>query len=147
MIGSKELFLELQEQMANEITNYENGNISVLDCLISLKEKKTVCENILNEVKEFESKYIDEITFQSDQYKERYNGFKIEVRNGRKNYDFSKIKEIIIAESNVKELKDYYKKAYEMKMKGVLMASEDGEEIELPEMSVSKSSVIVKAIS
>lgn len=146
MKGSKEYFLEMQDEMVNTISQYENGSVNVLDCLIELKKSKKIAENIFEMVKDFESKYLDEITYNADQYPNGYKGYKIEVRNGRKFYNFSNIDEYNKAKEALKDIEEKYKMAFQMKLKGTLMANEDGEELDIPEMSISKSSIVLKEI-
>ena len=143
MVGSKEMYMDMQQELAATITDYENGNIGVLDALTSLRTKRVWLEDGLSIIKDFESGAISEIAESAKEYQGKYNGFTIEVRQGRKTYDFSKIDEIKIAKANVKELEDYYKKAFEAKQKNILTASEDGEEIQLPELKYGKSYAIV----
>ena len=146
MIGTKDIYLDMQEQIAKEITDFEQGNIGVLDALTSLRSIKENLETGISYIKEFESQHTAEIEKEAREYEGKYNGYAIEVRQGRKIFDFSRIPEVKIAEANVKELKDYYKKAFEAHQKDILMADSDGVEIQLPELNYSKPSVVVKKL-
>ena len=143
---TKDMFLDMRDAMQEQVNKLENGYGNVLDVLIEFKEIRSQAAELDALAKAFESEYIDDITHLSSEYPDGYNGYKIEVRGGRKTYDFSKCQEVTQKESELKSLKEYYKNAFNMRIKGTLLATEDGEEIELPELKIGKSSVVLKAL-
>lgn len=144
MGATKELYGQMQDQLMQQVADYENGRVGVLDAFTSLREARTELEMGLEIIKSFEAQYYDEIAQEAKDQDGQYNGWSIEVRAGRKIYDFSGIEEIKIAEANVKELKDYYKKAFEAHQKNILMADQDGQEIDLPEIKYGSSYIVAK---
>lgn len=144
MIGAKELYHEMQDELMSTVESYQNGQLGTLDTLINLRDKRELLEQGLEIIKEWEKENYEEIDMAAKEAGGEYNGYKIEVRQGRKMYDFSKIEDIKIAEANVSELKDYYKKAFEAYQKNILTAKDTGEEIQLPELKYGAGSIVVK---
>lgn len=125
------------------VQRYEDGQLGVLDVLTDLRQSRQELETALEIIKGFEDEYLEEIELAAKAYGGTYKGWAIEVRQGRKIYDFSKIKDIKIAKANLKELEDYYKEAFEARQK-FMIADNDGAEIDLPEVKYAKPSVIVR---
>lgn len=144
MGATKELYTEMQDQLMQQVAEYEQGRVGVLDAFTSLREARSELEMGLDIIKSFEDQYYDEIAHEAKEQGGQYNGWEIEVRSGRKIFDYSGIKEIRIAEENVKELKAYYKQAYESHQKDIVIADKDGAEIELPELKYGKPSIVAK---
>ncbi len=146
MGATKELFIQMQDELVNTCDAVENGDINVLDAVIELRKQKQFHEEMLKEIKNFETQYSDEIEQEATANQNEYRGATFEFRAGRKTFDFSKIKEVKIAKDNVKELEQKYKQAFEMKQKGMTAIDESTGEIitELPTVKYAKSSIIVK---
>lgn len=117
-----------------------------LSAVIELRKEREHLENSLALIKEFEAENYDLIQNEAEKYQNQYKGFKFEFRNGRKTYDFKAIPEWQSAEKYKKEIEAKYKSMLEAKIKGAPHAniSEDGEELPLPEIKYSKSSLIIK---
>lgn len=144
MIGSKELQEQLQEKLSYEMQMAENGDSNYLDCLIELEEVKSVCDKCIQDIKDWKSENGAEISGDAINYNNEYKGYKIELRNGRKIFDYSEIKEIADKKTEIKELENKAKLAFEAKQKGILNIDEDGVEIQLPAVKYTASSIIVK---
>lgn len=144
MIGSKELREQLQEKLSYEMQMAENGDSIYLDCLIELEQIRSVCERCSQDIKEWKSEKEAEISGDAINYNNQYKGYKIELRNGRKIFDYSGIKEITEKKNEIKELENRAKVAFENRQKGILNIDEDGCEIELPIVKYTASSVILK---
>lgn len=146
MRGSKEIYEELQQKLSYELNCLEEGHVSCLDVLIELESDRNYLEKHLDDIKRFKDEYKDQIESESSSYQGEYKNHKIEVRAGRQNFNYKGIKAISEKEKELKNLQEKAKQAFVAKQKGVLPVSLDGEEIEIPEVSYSKSSVIVKQI-
>jgi hypothetical protein len=143
---TSEMHIEMQNELFNTIRRAEEGEITMLDALISLEGERKQLEISLEIVKSFKNDHINEISDEAGDYKEGYKGYIIEVRNGRKVYKYDSIPEWQRADAIKTEVEGRYKAMLDAKIKGVAYAniSEDGEELPLPEISYSKSSIILK---
>jgi len=120
------------------------GDIEFIDCLVRLRSKKQRLTEAVDFIKAFEEEYFSEIStsiMDNDFY---YRGKKIEVRNGGASFIYSHIPEISIKEAELSSLKEKYKSYYNVVQKGGKVATEDGEEVVMPEIKYRKSSIIVK---
>ncbi len=145
MSKTKELFIGMQDELINTFNAYENGDINVLDAVIYLREQKAFHEEMLKNIKDFESENQHEIELEANANQNEYKGAKFEFRAGRKTFDYSKIEEVATAKNNVKELEQKYKSAWENHQKGLVpVDAETGEILQLPEMKVGKSTMVVK---
>ena len=144
MIGSKELHEQLQEKLFYEMQLAQNGESNYLDCLIELEQIKKVCDQCTQDIKDWKSENEFEISGDAINYNNQYKGYKIELRNGRKTFDFSGIKEIDQKKKEIKEMELKAKSAFEARQKGILNIDEDGAEIPLPTVKYSASSIILK---
>jgi hypothetical protein len=93
-------------------------------------------------VKEMEELAQDE----ADLYEPRFEleGFEFEKRNGRTMYDFKHIQQWQELDNARKDLENDLKNALKLKGK-IQMADEDGAEIELPKVSYTKDSLLIKS--
>lgn len=146
MKGSKEFYEELQQKLSYELQCLEEGHVQALDVLIELESDRYYLGKYLEQIDQFKTEYQDQIESESNSYQGQYKGHKIEVRQGRQMFNYKGIKEVAEKENELKELKEKAKQAFIAKQKGMLPVSEDGEEIELPEVSYAKSSVVAKKI-
>lgn len=146
MNNLNDLHAEQQDQMLNVINDVNNGDLPVLDALIYLEQQRKKLELSLEIAKAFKDDFFERIAEQAEEYKDGYNGYKIEVRNGGKIYSYKNIPEWVKAEQKKKDIEAKYKSALEAKLKGNAYAgvSEDGEELPMPEISYRKSSIVLK---
>lgn len=139
-----ELHIQMQDELINQINLEENGECSVLDTIIYMRKERAFHEEMLNNIKKFETQKIDSIQTEAEQYQNEYKGAKFEFRSGGKTFDYSNIREVQEEEEKLKALKEKYKSAWEMKQKGFEPVTEDGEILELPIPKYRKDSMIVK---
>lgn len=149
---TKELFAELreqdphhiiQDQLMSIIGGVEDGNVSVLDGLIEVKQHQEHLENSLELVKAYKDQNFDMIEAEAKEHEGLYRGFEVGVRNGGRYFTYKRIKKWQEIEAEKKRIEEQAKQAFLNKEKGLLTATQDGEEIELPEVNYRKSSVIV----
>jgi hypothetical protein len=138
---SKDNFFEMrQQELAHFVEQVEQGQTSALIAYAHLKRTaeeyskaiSQIEDNAMNEAHNFGEK-----SFETQ-------GFKFEIRNGAKRFDYSGIDEWKAQRDALKETEERYKAAFIARQKGLLTASEDGEELQLPEMKVSKDSLVLK---
>ena len=138
---SKEMFFQMREQeVAHLLTEVEEGNVAALSTYGNLKK----CQALYAEA----IKQIEGIAFnEADLYSEKTfqdSGFLFEKRNGGIRYSFKHIEEWQDLDNQKKEVEAKSKQAYLAMQRNLLVGTEDGEEIEMPKVSYSKSSLIVK---
>lgn len=151
---SKELFFDLQQRMANEFDNVENGNTSSLDALLYMRDIKDLCEKTMEIAKSFEDQFAETIQNESAQYGNVYKGHEIKMVNGRKMYGFKSIAEVNQLEQQLKLTKDKYQNAFEGYQKGVVQTANDNDKLmwidetgelkPFPELTYGKSYITVK---
>lgn len=151
---SKELFYDLQEQMASKFNDVEFGDVSALDTLLYMREIKDYCEKTIEVAKQFEEQFSDLIAKESESFGNIYKGHEIKLVNGRKMYSFKMISEVESIESQLKQTKEKYQKAFEGFQKGIVQTvqendktywiDDNGELKEFPELSYGKSYLTVK---
>lgn len=144
MIRTKELHIAMQDEMMNTVHRAENGEISMLDALIRLEENRKNLENTLAIAKSFKDDHFDEIQSESLDYPDGYQNHTIEIRNGGRTFNYKKIPEWQKHEKALKDCEAKHKQAFLSKEKGMMIASEYGEEMVMPEVVYRKSSIIVK---
>ena len=129
-----------ESEIVHLLTEVEEGNISALDVYAIFKQSKDLIDEAIKQVEvsaQREAEMYSEKTFSQ-------SGFVFEKRNGATRYSFNHIPEIAKLKQDLKFAETKYKHAFLSKQKGLLTASEDGEEIILPKVSYSKDSLIVK---
>src|SRR5699024_9102473 len=119
------------------INQYREGEISLLDATIELREIRKAHEAEIEMIKAFEYDNLQEF----EQYKgESYMGFEFTVVNGRKTYNFKEIPEWNEATAEVKKIEAQAKLAFDMfQSTGSRPKTEDGEILPLPEINYGKS--------
>ena len=123
------------------VSDVEIGNINPLDAFAIFKKM----EAMFNDAKKsIDSLAIDEAeTFGESSFS--HNGQKYEVRNGATRYSFKEIPEWIEANNNLKQIEEKYKTAYKNRQMNLSSLDETtGELLQLPTVTKSKSSLIVK---
>ena len=138
---SKELFFEMREQeVAHLLTEVEEGNIAALSTYGNLKKCQALYAEAIKQIEENafnEADLYAEKTFQD-------SGFIFEKRNGGIRYSFKHIEEWQDLDNQKKEVEAKSKQAYLAMQRNLLVGTEDGEEISLPKVTYTKSSLIVK---
>jgi len=142
---TSEMHLQMQDQYMNAVNDAEIGNVGHLDTFIFLEEERKLLEQSLAIIKSYKDENLDLIEKEANEYgKEGYKGYKVEVRNGGRLFDYKHIPEWQERKESLSECEEKHKQAFIAKEKGLLTASEDGEEIVMPEVSYRKSSIILK---
>lgn len=75
-----------------------------------------------------------------------YKGYKFELRQGGRSYSFKNIKAWSDKQKEIKEIEERYKAAFSSYEKGLMTADENGEEMELPEVTYRSNSLIIKKL-
>jgi len=156
MSRSKDLFMEIREELLNTHNQVIEGELSNLDGLIKMREAKKQAETILEDVKRFEDERLQEISNEAEANGGKYCGLEIKMMNGRKLYSFGHISEIKEIEAQAKEQKDRFQNAFESFQKGLIQTTDvdgvlhwidDNGELHLfPELNYGKSFLMVKEI-
>lgn len=135
---SKEIFMQMQEEFLDTCDEFENGNISALDCAVMFKNDNDYFEQLINERKSFLDENKQEIESESSQYgKEGYKGFIFSVQQ-RKTLDFKNIAEISNLKEKIKDIESKGKLALQLIEKGVEpLDVTTGELLPVPEFKVT----------
>lgn len=141
---SKELFQQLQDEFVAKCQKVEDGEMPILEAVLAFRWQKKECEAYIEAVKAFEQEHEEHILAQIEYNSGSYKGAKFEIRSGGRTFNFKRIREWQIASDNLKEIEDKYKSAFINKEKGLLPVDENGELLELPEVSYRKDSIIIK---
>lgn len=141
---SKELFQQLQEDFVAKCQKVEDGEMPILEAVLAFRGQKKECEAYIEAVKAFEQKHEEQILTQIKYNAGSYKGAKFEVRSGGRTFNFKGIREWRIAAENLKEIEDKYKQAFISKEKGLIPVDDNGELLDLPEVSYRKDSIIIK---
>jgi hypothetical protein len=126
------------EQIQTQVNEVLEGNIDALQTYGELKELETVLKLALEQVYEVaisEAEKEDK-TFQ-------HAGFRFERRNGATRYSFKHIPQWNDLTNQVRDFEATCKAALKVQGK-IQTATNDGEEVPLPIVTVSKDSLIVK---
>jgi len=144
MKGSKEYIEEMQQEFVNKIMEYDNGDSDLLETLIAFEECRKPLEECVNLIKDFKYQNLLNINVASLDYPDGFKGYDISIRNGGRMYNYKDVAEWQTYDNAKKECEERLKQAFISKEKGLLVASEDGEEIELPTITNRKDSVVIK---
>ena len=138
---SKDLFYELRSQeIAELVEKAENGEIYALRVYAELKRTSDL---LIDAIKQIEPIAINEARMQDKPSFEVY-GNNFQLRNGSTLYKYDKIAIWSEKKAELKSIEEKSKMAYIAFSKGLLTADEFGEDIEFPEISYTKDSLIVK---
>ena len=133
----------MKEKIDYIITSYYEGDNDILDALLQLKKYEDELNECLDWIKHFKNENENQIDAAASMHNNIYKGFEIKYRSGGMMYDFSNLQEYNIAKFNLKEIEEKYKQAYLSKTKGLLPISEDGEELNLPDVKHRKGSIVI----
>lgn len=141
---SKELFIQMRGAVLETVQSYDNGDTNILDACIEMKKLQHEAEEMVSTCKAFFRDNIDGIQAASEAVGKTYKGYSFQVNAGRKSWNYSAIPEIVEASNKVKELQGKYQAYFNVKFKGGVPLSEDGEVMPLPTLSYGSSSVTIK---
>ena len=117
-----------------------------LEALLRLRRDRYQLQDSLKMIEEFESDNLEAIAHEADGWGGQYDGHDIQVRSGGMTYSYKNIPEWQQAQAALKAVEGKYKSFFDASQKGALMATEDGEEIPLPEVSYRKSSIVIRKL-
>ena len=129
-----------ENEVAHLLTEVEEGNLNALDVYAMLKQSKNLFDESIRQIEPLAQSFAElytEKTFNQ-------SGYTFEKRNGSTRYSYNHIPEIFELKQQLKYAEAKYKHAFLSKQKGLLTASEDGEELVMPKVSYTKDSLIVK---
>ena len=138
---SKQLFFKMREnEVAHLLQEVEEGNISALSTYGNLKR----CHALYAEaIKQIEPTAHDE----SNNYSEKTfsdSGFVFEKRNGGIRFDYKHIQAWQEAVKVKKDVEEKCKLAYQALQLKLLVGTEDAEVVDIPRVTYSKDSLIVR---
>ena len=153
---TSELHLQMQDYLMSVYNQVEEGELSNLDGLITLRQNREELEKSLEIIKEFETNRLENIANEAMEYPKGYKGFQITQTNGRKMFSFKGIRDIEEIEERKKETEEKFKSAFEGFQKGTVQTTEeegvrywidaDGELKPFPEVNFGKSFITVKKL-
>lgn len=126
------------ETLSNVTENVEEGNADALTVYGELKDIETYLKQAISQVFDVA---IDEAEKEDKTF--QHAGFKFERRAGATRYSFKHIPQWNVLNNELKAYESELKSALKMQGK-IQMADNDGEELVLPTVTVSKDSLIVK---
>lgn len=135
-VDSLNVFEQLSDTFLQQVDEYEAGNVDALETAIRMRKDYEKLEVQMNMRKSWIDEQKDEIENEADKYPEGYNGYKI-TKQTRETKSFKNIAEWLKLEKAKKDLEAKSIAALNMVRKGGLNVDENGEEIELPEISVT----------
>lgn len=131
----------IKTQISNSVQEVIEGNISALEVYGQLNLLSKFIKMSMDEIK-------DEAFNEAGRYGVKSfedHGMKFQLSDGKANYSFKHIPEILALETQLKELKEKAKNAAIQKMKfGTTQVDEDGVIIEAANISHSAPSISVK---
>ena len=130
--------MNIRELVQNVLDGEESG-------LVALAILKEELKSVQECIKEVEQIAMDE----ADSYGEKkftHKDLMVERRNGKRNFNFKSIPEWQKAESLKKSIEEKAKSAYANYENNITSVTNDGEIIQLPEVTYSKDVLIIKRI-
>ena len=127
------------EQLANDTITGEENPFKALALAKEFKKTMDICIKAIEEVAQEEA----------EKYPKEFEeaGYQFTKRNGSRRYDFKHIKEWQDKKYELGLIEDKYKAVYNSFQKNLQSVSEDGEVLELPKMTQSKDSLIIKKVN
>ena len=120
-----------------------DGNENPLKAYAVLKE---LSKQVSDGISQIEDGALEEAAKYGEKTFEALN-YKFEVREGARRYNFKNIPEWVSASEKLKEMESTYKQAANAYEKGKTVIDDNGEVVPVPEVTFSKSSIVVKAMS
>jgi len=119
-----------------------NGEESPFKALYELKQELTTLKEAIEvvEIEAFNQSEYEDKTFVKD-------GYKIEKRNGSKRWNFKGCKDYQIAKDNLKQIEDDLKTNYKLWESGKSSVDQFGEIGDVPHVTYSKDSMIIKKVN
>lgn len=148
----KEMFLSMQEELANNIARVEEGVLTELDLYVMYKEIEKDWREYEAHFKEWVSENSEQISEQAKEV-QNYGSYRLEVRNGTSKWDYSHIPEyqkakdlLDIEKQKLKSIEAKYKSVYDASIKGRSIIDDNtGEVLPAPVRKIGNSIVILKS--
>lgn len=129
-------FNAISDAFVSKADEYENGNISALDTAIDFKKEIESLEIQISNRKTWIDENKGAIENEAVKYPEGHRGFTVSLQS-RTTKNFKNIPEWIKLEHAIKDFEAKSNAALKMVEKGGLNVDSDGQEIPLPEITVS----------
>ena len=128
------------ETITKLIEDADNGESQILETFIELREKKKTLDYLIDKIKDFEKRYVTEISSDASDYPEGYKGYNITLVSGRQSLSYKNIEVWKNTEAKKKAIEEKYKALFNMYQKtNERPMSKDGEIYDLPDISYASS--------
>lgn len=135
-------FEKLENQLLDLLDKAEAGELDTLETYANLKKLSGI---VSDAVKQLEEKALQEASKHDGNFIR--GSFSFESRGGRKIWDFKPVKKWAELNNQIKQLEGSLKMAFEARQNDFSMVDEETGEIqELPNISFSKPSLIVREV-
>ncbi len=135
-VGGLNAFEQLSDTFLNQVDEYEAGNVDALETAVRMRKDYERLEAQMNLRKTWIDEQKNEIENEAEKYPEGYSGYKI-TKQTRETKSFKNIAEWLQLENAKKDFEAKSIAALNMVRKGGLNVDENGEEIQLPEVTVT----------
>lgn len=126
------------------LQDYREGLISPEESAYRIKKWEDDIKFEAEKASELKALLINDLSNFNTEMPDGYKGLKIEIRSGRRMFDFKGIKTIENAKKSLKALEERHKSAFLSLEKGIVpVDQETGEIIEVPSVSYGKDSLIL----
>ena len=127
--------------LGNAIQEVIDGKADPIEVLAFIKEQIAYFEKCKEQIEDYAISEAEKFGAKSFEYK----GFKVELREGSRRFNFKNIPQWQKLSTELKDVEEQAKMAFAAYEKGKnLTVTEDGEVMQLPEVSYSKKSLIIK---
>lgn len=118
-----------------------DGNADVLEVYAAINLELKELENCKKQIEDYAKEEAEK-----HGSKFEHKGYKFELRQGGRSYSFKNIPEWNTYNKALKDCEERYKAAFSSYEKGLMTADENGEEMDLPEVSYRSNSLIIKKL-
>ena len=142
MGATKQIAIQMQDDLMQQINDAEIGNINHLDTFLNLRDARFLLQQSMDLIKSYEQDNRDYIMNEANDYPEGYKGFTFKEVNGRTMFSYKEIPQWKQAKKDLSEIESLYKTAFQQKLKGMQTVTNDGELIDIfPDVSYAKNSI------
>ena len=135
-VGKLNVFEQLSDTFLKQVDEYEAGNVDALETAVKMRKDYERLEIQMNMRKMWIDEQKNEIENEAEKYPEGYKGYKV-TKQTRETKSFKNIAEWLKLEQAKKDFEAKSIAALNMVRKGGLNVDENGEEIELPEITTT----------
>jgi uncharacterized protein YnzC (UPF0291/DUF896 family) len=134
--------LEVVDKAKDIVELVREGYLAPTKAFILLKKIEEKSKELREEIKSETLEELGSIGYESKSYK--IEGGTLELRNSAGRWDFSHIEDIVALERLLKEYKERSKEAYKKSLKGLILVTEDGEEVTPAKFKEGKETIVTK---